>query len=77
MRRILAVMALLAIVLVGCGDDSNDAPGGEDAADTTDGQCETVTVMSASGPAVASPESAAFERLMRNARRALQLAPGK
>ena len=35
MRRILAVVALLAIVLVGCGDDTNDTPGGEAASETS------------------------------------------
>jgi uncharacterized cupredoxin-like copper-binding protein len=52
MRRILAVVALLAIVLVGCGDDTNDTPGGEAASDT-----------SASAPATteAAPEPFAFD----------------
>ena len=46
MKRILAVLTLLALVLVGCGDDSNDTPGGADAAtdttatDTTDAGAE-------------------------------------
>jgi uncharacterized cupredoxin-like copper-binding protein len=45
MRRILAVLALVAIVLVGCGDDSNDSPSGDagsetPATDTTEAAAE-------------------------------------
>jgi uncharacterized cupredoxin-like copper-binding protein len=36
MRRILVVLSLLAIVLVGCSDDSSDDPGGEASSDTTE-----------------------------------------
>jgi uncharacterized cupredoxin-like copper-binding protein len=50
MRRILVVVSLLALVLVGCGDDSNNTPGGGDAAtdtsatETTEGAAETAVL---------------------------------
>ena len=50
MRRILVVVSVLALVLVGCGDDSNDTPGGGDAAtdisamETTEAAAETAVL---------------------------------
>jgi len=57
MKRILAVLTLLALVLVGCGDGSNDTPGGADAAtDTT----ATDTTEAAAEPAVFDVTSVDF-----------------
>jgi hypothetical protein len=57
MKRILAVLTLLALVLVGCGDDSNDTPGGTDAATET---TATDTTEAAAEPAVLDVTSVDF-----------------
>ncbi len=55
MRRVLAVVALLSIVLVGCGDDADDDTAGADGGDTTTTAAETTE------PSADAVEPAAFD----------------
>jgi len=54
MRRILAVVTLLSIVLVGCGDDDNDTAG-------ADGGATTTTAPETTEPSADAVEPAAFD----------------
>lgn len=62
MRRILAVLALGAIVMVGCGDDSDDTPEGAAGGDTTTTAADTTEVAADAPvePAVLDVTSAEF-----------------
>ena len=62
MRRILAVLALGAVVLVGCGDDADDTPEGAAGGDTTTTAADTTEVATDAPvePAVLDVTSAEF-----------------